>query len=242
MHSPLKVLIPGGRTAAMLAVAVLSIPFSIRPVSTQQPALPEQLVVSLRIVDKKGTPQTDFAPIEFEVKENGQSRTIMAFVDGHLETDDALVRDVDNMLGIVKKRHRVVIASEEQDFAVQPDESLERRVVAKRVVPGLRRDQMIGVLSPYDESGDVGVDLRAGKRAEKLDQRAVVALRSGSLRIECRKLLEDLALISLTEMAATNVVVIVGATRVHHQRPVTRHRILQREMNLIGTACNRADR
>jgi len=77
MHSPLKVLIPGGRTAAMLAVAVFSVPFSICPVSTQQPALPEQLVVSLRVVDKKGTALTDLAPNEFEVKENGQSRTIM---------------------------------------------------------------------------------------------------------------------------------------------------------------------
>jgi hypothetical protein len=78
MHNPFKVLIPGGRAAAIFAVAAtLFVPFSTCRISAQQPALPEQLVVSLRAVDKKGTALTDLAANEFEVKENGQSRTVM---------------------------------------------------------------------------------------------------------------------------------------------------------------------
>ncbi len=77
MRIPIKVLIPGCRTAAIIVVlAAAGTSFDASPVSAQQPALPAQLVVSLRVVDKKATPLTDLAPTEFEVKENGQSRTV----------------------------------------------------------------------------------------------------------------------------------------------------------------------
>jgi hypothetical protein len=68
----------GCRTAALVAVlGGASLSFTPCPVAAQQPEVPQQLVASLRVVDKKGAPFTDLAPNEFEVKENGQSRTIV---------------------------------------------------------------------------------------------------------------------------------------------------------------------
>jgi hypothetical protein len=71
------VLISDCRTAALVAVlSGASLSFTTCPVAAQQP-VPQQLVASLRVVDKKGAPFTDLAPNEFDVKENGQSRTIV---------------------------------------------------------------------------------------------------------------------------------------------------------------------
>ena len=57
----------------------------------------------------------------------------------HLEARDALVGNVDDVLRVMQERHVVVIGSEEQDLAVELDESLEERPVAEREVPRLRR-------------------------------------------------------------------------------------------------------
>ena len=66
------------RTAAILAVALCATLFFAAPgVSARQTAVPQKLVVSVHVVDKHDTPLTDLAPTEFEVKENGQSRTIL---------------------------------------------------------------------------------------------------------------------------------------------------------------------
>ena len=71
------VLISDCRTAALVAVlSGASLSFTTCPVAAQQP-VPQQLVASLRVVDKKGAPFTDLALNEFDVKENGQSRTII---------------------------------------------------------------------------------------------------------------------------------------------------------------------
>ena len=71
------VLISNCRTAALVAVfSGASLSFTTCPVAAQQP-VPQQLVASLRVVDKKGAPFTDLAPNELDVKENGQSRTIV---------------------------------------------------------------------------------------------------------------------------------------------------------------------
>ena len=72
------VLMSDCRTAALVAVlGGASLSFTTCPVAAQQPEVPQQLVASLRAVDKKGAPITDLAPNEFDVKENGQSRTIV---------------------------------------------------------------------------------------------------------------------------------------------------------------------
>ena len=72
------VLISDCRTAALVAVlGGASLSFTTCPMAAQQPEVPQQLVASLRVLDKKGTPITDLAPNEFDVKENGQSRTIV---------------------------------------------------------------------------------------------------------------------------------------------------------------------
>ena len=62
------------------------------------------------------------------------------------------------MLGVMEEGHGIVIAAEQQDLAVEPQEPLERRVVAEGVVPRLTRDQVGGMLPPHDEARDVRVD------------------------------------------------------------------------------------
>ena len=60
------VLISDCRTAALVAVlGGASLSFTTCPVAAQQPEVPQQLVASLRVVDKKGAPFTDLAPNEF---------------------------------------------------------------------------------------------------------------------------------------------------------------------------------
>ncbi len=56
---------------------------------------------------------------------------------GYHEPRHALVRDVEDMLGVVQERDGVVIAAEQQDPAVQLDEALDRRTAAVGVVPRL---------------------------------------------------------------------------------------------------------
>lgn len=70
-------------TPILVAVVIgVSVSVAPRPVSGRQGSTPRQLVVSVRVLDKKGSLLTDLAPAEFEVKENGQSRTIL-----HAELD-----------------------------------------------------------------------------------------------------------------------------------------------------------
>jgi len=47
------------------------------PPATQQTGVPKQLFGTLHVTDKKGVPITDVTAAEFEVKENGQTRTIV---------------------------------------------------------------------------------------------------------------------------------------------------------------------
>src|SRR5437764_14259433 len=96
--------------------------------------------------------------------------------------------------------------------------------------------------SPDDEARHVRVDQRPGIRAKQFDQRAVLALSSGREWIERGELLEDLALLVRGEVAAPDLVVIAGTTGVHHHRAGGRERVLEREMDLVGAACNLADR
>ncbi len=93
----------------------------------------------------------------------------------HFVFRDNLVGNVDDVLGVVEEGDLVVITSDQQNLAIELDEAFERRAVAERVAPRLRREQMSGLFSPRGEARGVIVDDRAGRRAEEFDERAVVA-------------------------------------------------------------------
>ncbi len=99
-----------------------------------------------------------------------------AVADGHLEPRHALARDVDDVLGVVKEGHGVVIAAEQQDLAVERDEPIEGRGATEGVVPRLLRVQVLGMPAPRDKARDVMVDSRTRIRAKEFDEGAVLAL------------------------------------------------------------------
>src|SRR5687768_12912186 len=66
------------------------------------------------------------------------------FVNGNLVLRDALIRNVDDVLGVVEEGHVVVIAAEQKDLAAGVDESLERRAGAERIIPRLTDDEVVG--------------------------------------------------------------------------------------------------
>src|SRR5687768_12089470 len=75
----------------------------------------------------------------------------------HLESRDALPRDLDDVLRVVQKGDVVVVATDEQDLAVEIQEALERRPAPERVVPWLLGDEVLGVAAPHHETGDMVV-------------------------------------------------------------------------------------
>src|SRR5439155_23875675 len=100
------------------------------------------------------------------------------------------------------ERDRVVIRAQQQDLAVERDESIERRLPPERVIPWLIREQVLRVTSPRDEAGDVPVHTRPRIGAQELDQHAVLAARPGGLRVEGGQLLEDLCFLECGEVPA----------------------------------------
>ena len=66
----------------------------------------------------------------------------------HFVFRDNLVGNVDDVLGVVEEGDGVVIAADQQDLAIELDEAFERRAVAERVAPRLRREQISGLFPP----------------------------------------------------------------------------------------------
>ena len=159
-------------------------------------------------------------------------------VNRHLVSRHSLVRDVDDVLGIVEEGHVVVVAADQQDLATELHEPIEGRVAAEGVVPRLIRYQVAGMLPPDDEACHVRVDHRTGIRAKELDEHSVVARGSCGDRIESRQLLDQLTLLVRGEVSASDFVVVPGTVGVHHQRPLSSHGILEREVDLIGPTSN----
>src|SRR5688572_21932118 len=156
--------------------------------------------------------------------------------DRHLEADDPLVGNVHDVLGVMEECHGVVIGAEEQDLAVESDQSLEDRAGAKRVVPRLLGEQVVCPRAPDDESRRVAVDPRAGVRAEELDQGAVIPGRARGLGVEWWQLLDKLGLLLGCEISASDLVDVLRTARVHDQCAILGDDVLDREMNLVGTA------
>jgi hypothetical protein len=142
----------------------------------------------------------------------------VVFLDRHLKTSNALVRNVENVLGIVQEGNGVVVRSQEEDLAVKLDETLERRAPAESIVPGLGRDEIVRLPSPDHEASDVRVDARSRVGAEELDEGTVAAVGARGQRIERGELREDLPLLLGSQVSAPHLVVVSGATRVHEQR------------------------
>jgi hypothetical protein len=158
--------------------------------------------------------------------------------DWNLESRDPFIWNVDDVLGVVQEGDVVVVAAEQQDTPVEVQEPIERRAVPERIVPGARRHQVGGLASPGDEARHVIVDERSRRRAQELDEDAVIAIGARGPRVEGRELLEHLPLLAGAEVAAPHLVVVPRAAGVHHQRAVGRQCILERQMDLIGTACD----
>ena len=90
----------------------------------------------------------------------------------HLEAHHALVRHLDEVLGVVQERDLVVVAPEQEDASSELDEPRQRRPRAVGVVPGLGRKQRRRVWPTADEPHDVVVGDRARPGAQQLDERA----------------------------------------------------------------------
>jgi hypothetical protein len=71
-----------GNLVCLAAAAIVMVgsnaPLDGSAPAIQQSGVPKQLLVNLHVTDKKGVPITDVTPAEFEVKENGQKRTILS--------------------------------------------------------------------------------------------------------------------------------------------------------------------
>src|SRR3954462_9220617 len=70
---------------------------------------------------------------------------------GNLETGNPEAGHVKDVLGVVKEGDGVVIAPEQQNFAVELNESLEGRSLPECEVPGLLTDQVLRMRTPYDK-------------------------------------------------------------------------------------------
>jgi hypothetical protein len=114
--------------------------------------------------------------------------------DRHREPRHALARNIDNVLGIMQKRHRIVVGAKQQNLPIQFDESLQCGVVAERIVPRLTRYEKLRVLAPDNESRDMVIDARSRIGAQKLDEGAVALIRACRRGVERRKLLENFRL------------------------------------------------
>src|SRR3989454_11801297 len=110
--------------------------------------------------------------------------------------------------------------------------------MAEGVVPRLIRYQVARMFPPDDEACNVRVDHRTRICAKELDEHSVLALGSRGDGIEGRKLLDQLTLLVRPEVSAPDLVVVVGTAGVHHQRPVSSHSILEREVDLGGPTSN----
>jgi hypothetical protein len=114
--------------------------------------------------------------------------------DRDLEPRHALARDIDNVLGVMQKRHRIMVGAKQQNLPIQFDESLEGGIVAERIVLRLPRYEIIRVLAPDNESRDMVIDARSRIGAQKLDEGAVALIRARRRGVERRKLLENFRL------------------------------------------------
>jgi hypothetical protein len=118
-----------------------------------------------------------------------------AFHNRHFESRHSSIGDIGDVLDIVEKGDRVVVAPEQQDLSVERNQAIQRRIVAVGIAPRLRRAEVIGVFSPGDEACNVPVDLRSRESAEELHQRPVISCRARRVGIEGRQLLENLRLL-----------------------------------------------
>ena len=62
------------------------------------------------------------------------------------------------MFGVVEKRDRIVIAPEQKNFSIELQESVQARAEAKRIVPRLVRDEVVGVSPPNHKACYVKID------------------------------------------------------------------------------------
>ena len=62
---------------AAVVVTAWTAPIATPAAAAQQQGTPKQLIVTLRVTDKKDVPLADIAASELEVKENGQTRSIL---------------------------------------------------------------------------------------------------------------------------------------------------------------------
>lgn len=99
------------------------------------------------------------------------------FSDQHDVTRHAFAGTRGNMLDVVEERHVIVIATEQQNAAPQREQAFKRVAAPERVVPGLFRDQVLGVLSPDDEPGNMRIDAGIRIGPQELNRNAILALR-----------------------------------------------------------------
>lgn len=95
-------------------------------------------------------------------------------LDRHLEPHDSFVREIGDMFDVVKERDRVVVASQEEDAAVDLKKSLEHRALAEGEIPGLAGYEEGGLMSGGCESRWVRIHHGARPSAKVLDQDSVV--------------------------------------------------------------------
>ena len=159
-----------------------------------------------------------------------------------LVAHDDLAWHVEHMFGMVEERDGVVVAAEQEDTPTERCEPRQRRPVTVRVVPRLRLEHVSSVWSAADETDDVVVRDRARPRPQQLDERPVLALRTGRARVERRQRPSQLRLDVSRKRARAHLVVVFGTARVHEQRTGRPDRIREREVDLIGPARDRTHR
>lgn len=154
---------------------------------------------------------------------------------------DASAGQVGHVLDVVQEGHVVVVRSEQHETAVELDEAIEDRAAAEREVPRLPVEQVLRSRTADGETGDVIIDGRTGPRAEELGEHAVILRGAGRERIEGREVGEHLGLFGRCQVASPHLVVVAGAADVHHQGSRAGHGVLERQVDLVGSADHRAD-
>src|SRR5580693_5416779 len=96
--------------------------------------------------------------------------------DGHLIARDSLFGNVRDVFRVMEEGYGIVVGPEQDDFAIEQQKSLQRRIGTESIIPRLARKEVLRLLTPADETGNMVIHNRTWKGPEEFDEYPVFAI------------------------------------------------------------------
>jgi hypothetical protein len=76
----------------------------------------------------------------------------------------------------MEEGHGIVVRPEQHNLAIEPQEPLQRRIGTESIIPRLACKEVLRLLTPADETGNMVIHMRTWKGPEEFDEYPIVAI------------------------------------------------------------------